>query len=62
MIPLMICRIQLLKTGFTLCEISVTPGLNVGNPLVEDSIRLIGGISTFIGATLLADSNDRCTA
>ncbi len=36
--------------------------IKCGKPLVEDSIRLIGGISTLIGSDLLADSNDRCTA
>ncbi len=45
------------------CEISVTPGLNVENPWVENSIRLIESVSTFIRADLPADkSNDRFTA
>ncbi len=36
--------------------------IKCGEPLVVDNIHLIRGISTFIGAALLADNNDRCTA
>jgi hypothetical protein len=36
--------------------------IKFGEPLVEDSIRLIESVSTFVDADLLADSNDGCTA